>query len=239
MTDGMGNGKIEVCIYFKVSSFEVTRRIKQRFGITEGITVNGECYTSIKQEDWEVFKETERRGFFQIRNKKQEHKISKVTIMKATQEFISTIQKYLEREAEKDSSFKAKWEQSGKDAKQVCNYIMAEVSKSRRCGWADDEIYGMAKHFIDEDDIKDPGEGANRVHRIVTNERMDLSAKDKEEAMAQAKAEYAAQLKAEEAARLAKQKEAEEKKKQAKEERARQKAAQEQSLFGGDLFGGM
>lgn len=238
MTDDTRDKKIEVCIYFKVNSYEVTRRIKERFGITEGITVNGECYTSIKQEDWEVFKETERRGFFQLRNKKHLHTISKVTIMKATQGFYDAIQKYLESEAEKDELFKAQWEKSGKNTQQVCNYIMSEVSKSRRCGWADEEIFGMAKHFIDEDELKDPGE-ANRVHRIVVNNQMDLSTEDKQKAMEIAKVEYKAQLMREEAERRAKQKEAEEKKKQAKAEKAKQRAAQEQSLFGGDLFGGI
>lgn len=238
MTDGTRKKRIEVCMYFKVSNYEVTRRIKQRFGITEGITVNGECYTSIKQEDWEVFKETERRGFFKLRNKKHIHTISKVTIMKATDNFIHAIQKYLEREAENDEQFKAKWEKSGKGVNQVCNYIMTEVYKSRRCGWADDEIFGMAKHFIDEDELKDPGE-ANRVHRIVVNDTVELTTEDKEKAMQKAKVEYMAQLKRAEAERLAKQREEEEKKKQAKAEKAKRRAAQEQSLFSGDLFGGM
>ena len=77
--------------------------------------------------------------------------------MEATKEFIEAIQSYLDVEAQKDELFRVQWEKSEKTAEQACNYIMSEVSKSKRCGWADDEIYGMAKHFIDENEIDDPG----------------------------------------------------------------------------------
>ena len=44
-------------------------RIKQRFGITCGTTINGETceVVSIKDEDWNVLLETQRRGYIQIR----------------------------------------------------------------------------------------------------------------------------------------------------------------------------
>lgn len=71
MTEGKPK-RVKVCIYFRIRDMQVIRAIKRHFGIKEGITVNGECYTSIKQSDWETFKETERRGFFSIRNKNQQ-----------------------------------------------------------------------------------------------------------------------------------------------------------------------
>ena len=66
----MQEEKRKVCIYFRVNDYELIKKIKERFGIKEGITVNGECYTEIRVNDWDVFRETERRGFFDIRNKK-------------------------------------------------------------------------------------------------------------------------------------------------------------------------
>lgn len=227
-----------VCIYFRVNDYKLIRKIKERFGIKEGITVNGECYTSISSDDWKLFKEMGNRGFFDLRNKVITKIITRETIMKATKEFIDVIQSYLEGEAGKDEQFRNKWETSGKTAEQVCNYIMSEVSKSKRAGWADAEIYGMAKHFIDEDELKDPGT-ENGVSRVVVNKPIDLSEEDKKRAKEEAKAAYMKQLEMEEKERIAKEKEKEEKKAAAKMEKAKKAAAQEASLFCGDLFGGM
>ena len=232
----MQEEKRKVCIYFRVNDYELIKKIKERFGIKEGITVNGECYTEIRINDWDVFRETERRGFFDIRNKKPI--ITKSKIMEATKEFIETIQSYLEVEAQKDELFRVQWEKSEKTAEQACNYIMSEVSKSKRCGWADDEIYGMAKHFIDENEIDDPGSD-NGVSRVVVNTAIDLSEEDKKKAQEDAKAAYLEQLKNEQKERIAKEKEKEEKKKKARLEKAKKDAEQESSLFCGDLFGGM
>ena len=228
----------KVCIYFRVNDYKLIRKIKERFGIKEGITVNGECYTSISPDDWDVFKETEHRGFFDLRNKRVKTIITRERIMEATKEFIEVIQSFLDAEADKDEQFRIKMESSGKSAKQVCNYIMEEVSKSKICGWADDEIFGMAKHFIDEDDLKDPGT-ENGISRVVVNKPIELSEEDKKKAKEEAKAEYLEQLKLREKEKLAKEREKEEKKKAAKMEKAKKAAAQEASLFGGDLFGGM
>lgn len=228
----------KVCIYFRVNDYKLIRKIKERFGIKDGITVNGECYTSISPDDWDVFKETERRGFFDLRNKVITKIITREMIMEATKEFIEVIQSYLDAEAGNDEQFRIKMESSGKSANQVCNYIMSEVSKSKKCGWADDEIFGMAKHFIDEDELKDPGT-ENGVSRVVVNKSIDLSEDEKKKAKEEAKAAYLEQLKLEEKERIAKEREKEEKKKAAKIEKAKKAAAQEASLFGGDLFGGM
>lgn len=58
----------KVVLYYKCELEEV-RKIEQHFGLPRGITINGEtCQpVEIKDEDWEMLKETERRGFIQIR----------------------------------------------------------------------------------------------------------------------------------------------------------------------------
>ena len=59
-----------VVIYFRCK-WEDVYRIKQRFGIGCGVTVNGETAEAvdISDDDWELLKETEKRGYIFIRNK--------------------------------------------------------------------------------------------------------------------------------------------------------------------------
>ena len=54
-------------IYWRVIDPSVIERIRDKFGIPKGITVNGISHADIKDEDWELFLETERRGYIQIR----------------------------------------------------------------------------------------------------------------------------------------------------------------------------
>ena len=58
-----------VLIYFATSDWEVIRKIQERFKLPKGVTVNGvTCEPCIiKDEDWELLLETEKRGFIQIR----------------------------------------------------------------------------------------------------------------------------------------------------------------------------
>lgn len=53
-------------IYWRVNDMNVINKIRARFGIPRGITVNGISECSIKDEDWDLFKETEKRGFLQV-----------------------------------------------------------------------------------------------------------------------------------------------------------------------------
>lgn len=59
----------KVNIYFATSDWDIINRIRERFGIPRGITVNGvTCEPCIiKDEDWEVLLETEKRGYIKIR----------------------------------------------------------------------------------------------------------------------------------------------------------------------------
>lgn len=56
-----------VCIYWKCSK-EAKQKIRTRFSITDGTSVNGETYAVISHDDWALFEETRRRGFFEIRS---------------------------------------------------------------------------------------------------------------------------------------------------------------------------
>lgn len=56
-------------IYYKTSNRETIKRIRDRFGFPEMMTVNGEWTVEVRDEDMELLKETQRRGFIEIRNK--------------------------------------------------------------------------------------------------------------------------------------------------------------------------
>lgn len=60
---------MKVTIYWKTKSAECIKRIRERFNIPHGITINGETVANIREEDIEVLRETESKGFIQIRNK--------------------------------------------------------------------------------------------------------------------------------------------------------------------------
>ena len=62
----------ECTIYFKCRWDDVYK-IQARFGMPRCTTVNGTtCHpVVIKDEDWELLKETERRGYIQIRHDKE------------------------------------------------------------------------------------------------------------------------------------------------------------------------
>lgn len=63
----------KVYIYFDCSWDDI-HKIQERFGLPKGVTVNGETceLCTIKDEDWELLNETERRGYIKIRQRSKE-----------------------------------------------------------------------------------------------------------------------------------------------------------------------
>ena len=62
---------MKVVIYWVTKDPDKIVRIRERFGIGTNRSVNGETPAEIREEDMELLRETERRGFIQIRNKPQ------------------------------------------------------------------------------------------------------------------------------------------------------------------------
>ena len=62
---------LPVVIYWVTKDPDKIVRIRERFGIGTYRSVNGETPAEIREEDMELLRETERRGFIQIRNKPQ------------------------------------------------------------------------------------------------------------------------------------------------------------------------
>ncbi len=62
---------MKLTIYWSTKDESIRARIRKRFGIPWEVTVNGETKADIRDEDMELLRETERRGFIQIRFKKR------------------------------------------------------------------------------------------------------------------------------------------------------------------------
>lgn len=140
-----------VVVYYRTGDISVIRKIQERFGFPKCMTVNGEWPVVVNGDDWGLLKETEKRGFIDIRNKQ-------IKDMKATELFIKLIEVYLKQEADADLEFaKRMKEQPEKTPEAVCNYILLEVGKSKKSGWADEDIIRMAKHFIEGKEGNDNG----------------------------------------------------------------------------------
>lgn len=72
------------------------------------------------------------------------------TDMKGTEQFKEIIKNYLDKRAKEDELFRAKYETTERTIDDVVTYIFNEVKQSGCCGFADEEIYSMAVHAIDE-----------------------------------------------------------------------------------------
>ena len=147
--------------------------------------------------------------------------------------FKEAIKAYLDKRAAEDELFAKTYAKANKNLDECCNYILQQVKKSGCCGFADEEIYGMAIHYYDEDDIKDVKPVS--AGTIVVNHVVELSDEEKKEAKEKAKADFEkeqlAKLKEEERKREEKErKRMEERKRKAQEAAERQKSLQ-LSLF--------
>lgn len=100
--------------------------------------------------------------------------------MKASNHFKNTIKAYLDQRAEADVLFSFQYSKPDKNIDDCVTYILNEVKKSGCNGFADEEIYNMAVHFYDEDNIE-IGTPMNNAH-VVANHFVELTEEEKEEA---------------------------------------------------------
>jgi len=95
--------------------------------------------------------------------------------MKTTDSFKQTIQSFLENKAQTDSLFTDKFSNPAKNIDDCCTYILNQVQKSGCNGFADDEIFGMAIHYYDEENIE---VGKPVKAKVVVNHTVELSAEE-------------------------------------------------------------
>ena len=110
--------------------------------------------------------------------------------MKATEQFTRTIAEYLNLRAATDTLFAPNLQKPHKSIEQCITYILNQVQKSGCNGFEDDEIYSMAVHYYDENDL----EVGNAIPcNVVVNHTIVLTDEEKAEARQQAFAQYQAE----------------------------------------------
>lgn len=114
--------------------------------------------------------------------------------MKTTNHFKNTIKAYLDKRAAEDALFAEVYAKENKNIDECCNYISSEVQKSGCNGFADEEIYSMAVHYYDEDNIK---VGKAPACRVVVNHTIELTEEEKQQAKENAMKVYQDSLLAE------------------------------------------
>lgn len=142
-----------------------------------------------------------------------------------TKFFEQRIEEWLQAEMAKDELFRKTVESKpNKSVKEACNYVLKVAKETKQVGWDDSEVFGLVRHYYDEDDIEDVGDQG--PSKIIVSGYVDLTEQEKAEAMEQAKKEYLAQLKREADAR-------EEAHKRLKQQRKAEAETQQLDLFGG------
>lgn len=103
--------------------------------------------------------------------------------MKVSLSFKTAIQSHLNSMAASDPLFATTLKKPNKNIDDCITYILNQVKSSGCSGFSDDEIFGMAVHYYDEDDLK-PGKKINA--KVVVNHSIELTEEDKEKAKADA-----------------------------------------------------
>jgi hypothetical protein len=104
--------------------------------------------------------------------------------MKSTEGFKRVIEKYLQDRASTDILFAETFAKKDKNINDCIAYILNTVHESGCSGFEDSEIYSMAVHYYDEDNIK---VGDKRDCTIITNHKVELTPEEIELAKADAR----------------------------------------------------
>lgn len=107
--------------------------------------------------------------------------------MKGTEHFTRTIAEYLNQRAATDPLFAPNLQKPNKNIEECITYILNEVQKSGCNGFDDEEIYSMAVHYYDEDDIA-VGKPINC--QVAVNHVVELTEEEKAEARKDAIRQY-------------------------------------------------
>lgn len=110
--------------------------------------------------------------------------------MKGTEHFKDVIQNYLETRASYDELFAENFRKESKNIDECITYILTEVQRMECAGLSDDEVYSLAVHYYDEDNIE-VGKSINC--QVVVNHTIELTEEEKAEARKKAIERYQAE----------------------------------------------
>ena len=107
----------------------------------------------------------------------------------------TAIKNYLDNRAKTDELFAAKYANPKKSIDECCRYITGEAYARAKNGCAvisDEEVYGMAVHYYDEEDINI--RKAPNARTAKTNAKPELTKEQQEALRLQAEKEYKAKV---------------------------------------------
>ena len=107
--------------------------------------------------------------------------------MKGTEHFTRTIAEYLNQRAMTDPLFAPNLQKPNKSIEECITYILNQVQASGCNGFEDDEIFSMAVHYYDEDNIE-IGKPTNC--QVMVNHMVELTEEEKAEARQEAIKQY-------------------------------------------------
>lgn len=107
--------------------------------------------------------------------------------MKTTDHFKNTIKSYLDKRAQEDPLFAEKYANEKKNIDDCVTYILNTVQKTGCNGFTDDEVYGMAVHYYDEESVDI---GKEISCRVAVNHTVELTEEEKKEARQKAIDQY-------------------------------------------------
>ena len=155
----------------------------------------------------------------EIKEKPKKEKKPKRVVSKA---FEDTIKEYLDNYANGDSTFANKYYNPKKSITECSNFIVSEVQKMNVKGLADDEVYYLARHYYEEDNLTFTETSAT----VVVNHTIELTEEEKQQAREKAIKDFEnAELE-----KLKKQAEKEKAKEKAKEEKIKKEKEESKQL---------
>ena len=110
--------------------------------------------------------------------------------MKATEHFKQTIKAYLDERAKNDELFAVSYAKENKNMDDCVTFILNQVKRSKCMGLTDEEVYSLAVHFFDEDDIEI---GNPIACNVIVNHTVELTDEEKAQARQEAFKEYQAE----------------------------------------------
>lgn len=110
--------------------------------------------------------------------------------MKATEHFKQTIKAYLDERAKNDELFAVSYAKENKNMDDCVTFILNQVKISKCMGLTDEEVYSLAVHFFDEDDIEI---GNPIAYNVIVNHTVELTEEEKAQARQEALKEYQAE----------------------------------------------
>lgn len=110
--------------------------------------------------------------------------------MKATEHFKQTIKTYLDERAKNDELFAVSYAKENKNMDDCVTFILNQVKRSKSMGLTDEEVYSLAVHFFDEDDIEI---GNSIACNVIVNHTVELTEEEKAKARQEALKEYQAE----------------------------------------------